>query len=139
MRKNMETQLLLSLLTLQGRIGKRMGNSLSMHGISLTEYLVLQCLSQAPEHRLRRIDLADSIGVTASGVTRLLNPMEKIGLVRKEATERDARVSLVALSTAGEQLLADATVTFAEAASRICRGLQPAETAELTRLLDRVS
>lgn len=134
-----ESSLLLSLLTLQGRLGKRMGNSLSMHGISLTEYLVLQRLNQAQGHKMRRIDLADSIGVTASGVTRLLNPMEKIGLVVKATAERDARVSLVALSSAGEKLLADATVTFAEAASRACRGLQPAEMTELNRLLDRLS
>ncbi len=139
MTRSNETQMLLDLLTLQGRLGKRMGNALSVHGISLTEYLVLQGLQQAPEGKMRRIDLAESIGVTASGVTRLLNPMEKIGLVAKEATERDARVSLVALTEAGARTLEEATVTFAEAASRLCRGLQPAELSELTRLLDRMS
>lgn len=50
---------------------------------------------------MRRIDLADSVGLSPSAVTRLLAPMEKPGLVEKEANPRDARVSLVKLSTAG--------------------------------------
>ena len=54
---------------------------------------------------MRRIDLAESIGLTASGVTRLLAPMEKIGLVKREANAADARVSFVTLSKGGKDML----------------------------------
>ncbi|MCW9026764.1 MAG: MarR family winged helix-turn-helix transcriptional regulator, partial [Thiovulaceae bacterium] len=53
---------------------------------------------------MRRIDLADKVGMSASGITRLLNPMEKIKIVKKEINARDARVSFVKITIAGEEL-----------------------------------
>lgn len=72
---------------------------------------------------MRRIDLASSIGLTASGITRLVSPMEKIGLVQKERNERDARVSLVKITPAGETILGDATTTLRESANRLLDGI----------------
>ena len=45
------------------------------------------------------------MGLTASGVTRILAPMEKIGLIKKETAQRDARVSFVAITPAGQRNL----------------------------------
>jgi DNA-binding MarR family transcriptional regulator len=56
---------------------------------------------------MRRGDLAEKLGLTASGVTRLLLPMEKIGLVRREADKSDARVSYVVLGAGGKQKLTE--------------------------------
>jgi DNA-binding MarR family transcriptional regulator len=67
-------------------------------GISLNECIILSSLLQAPENKMRRIDLAEKIGFTPSGITRLLLPMEKIGLVLREKNEHDARVSYVILA-----------------------------------------
>ncbi len=61
-------------------------------------------LYQAADEAMRRIDLAESVGLSASGVTRLLLPMQKIGLVQKEQNPRDARVSLVKLTETGKQI-----------------------------------
>jgi DNA-binding MarR family transcriptional regulator len=72
-------------------------------GLGWTEFLILHHLNQAEGQKLRRIDLAEKIGLTASGITRLLLPMEKIGLVQKEVNERDARVSLVMLASGGKR------------------------------------
>ncbi len=47
----------------------------------LTEFLILVSLSKAEGGKLRRTDLAKAVGLTPSGVTRMLLPMEKIGLV----------------------------------------------------------
>ena len=52
---------------------------------------------------MRRVDLAETIGLTPSGVTRLLAPMEKIGLVKRESHDGDARVSYVTLATGGKR------------------------------------
>jgi DNA-binding MarR family transcriptional regulator len=57
---------------------------------------------------MRRIDLAEKVGLTASGVTRLLAPMEKVGLVRREKNADDARVSEVSLAPGGKTRLENA-------------------------------
>ena len=71
--------------------------------------MLLNSLFDSPNKTMTRIDLAESIGRTASGVTKMLRPMEKIGLIQKEVGARDARVSLVKISKAGERLFKDAT------------------------------
>ena len=93
--------LIISIAKLHSQLLKRVDQQLSVHGISFTEFLVMHHLYDAPNKTMRRIDLAECIGFSASGVTRLVNPMEKNHLVRKEINARDARVSLVRLSTIG--------------------------------------
>lgn len=129
--KTLPHELLLQLLKLNIHIGKHLAGPLSGHGISLTEYLVLRALQQAPESRQRRIDLAREVGLSASGITRLLKPMEKIGLVRHEATARDARVSLVVLTPAGASILADADATFEDHADSLLGATDPAQLQQL--------
>ena len=60
---------------------KKADQQLSVHGISFSEFCILHRLFQAPQQRLSRIELANSVGLSASGITRLLQPMEKIHLV----------------------------------------------------------
>lgn len=76
-------------------------------GIGFNEFIILYHLSQSEEQKMRRIDLAEKIGLTASGVTRLLLPMEKIGLIKRESNPRDARVSYVVITSAGKTKLAE--------------------------------
>lgn len=128
--------LVIKLTNLQSKIQKKLGGSLSAHGISFTEYLVLRQLEQAPGEKLRRIDLAQEIGLTPSGITRLLNPMEKIGLITKEPAARDARVSFVAITNAGKKILGEATVTFNEVAKIL---MSPATEKEQQFLSDIVT
>ena len=71
-------------------------------GLSLNEFIILFELAGA-DGKLRRIDLAERIGLTASGVTRLLLPMEKIGLIKREVNKEDARSSFVVLATGGKR------------------------------------
>lgn len=77
-------------------------------GLGFTEFIILYHLVHAKDEKMRRIDLSEKIGLTASGITRLLAPMEKIGLIKKEAHENDARVSYVALAASGKRMLKDA-------------------------------
>lgn len=97
---------------------RRLDNKLSsVHGLSFSDFMVLHSLSRAEGARLRRIDLAERMGLTASGVTRTLLPLEKIGLVGRESDPRDARVGYATLTPAGQELHGYA-LTSAEA---ICR------------------
>lgn len=79
-----------------------------LNGISFTELIVLYYLEIAGNDGLRRVDLADMVGLTASGITRLLLPMEKIGLVEKTINDRDARSTLVMLASGGRIKLEEA-------------------------------
>jgi DNA-binding MarR family transcriptional regulator len=97
---------------------RRLDNTLAnLHGLSFSDFMVLYHLHRAVGTRLRRIDLAERLGLTASGVTRTLLPLEKLGLVAREPDLRDARVGYAILTKAGQRLLANALVS-AESISR---------------------
>lgn len=106
---NRKFEFILGLSSTYTKIFKMMDRCLSVHGISFSEYLVMYELSKMTNQSMRRIDLAENTGMSASGITRLLNPMEKLNVVEKEQNARDARVSLVKLTDAGFELFTNAT------------------------------
>lgn len=124
----------MNLAKAQAVISRRF-DRLNVHGIGFNDLMVLYVLQQSTDGKMRRIDLADQIGLTASGITRMLLPMEKIGLVTREANERDARVSYVVLTSAGKQLFEDAEKTASILASEIVPALKPKDINLLTDLL----
>jgi DNA-binding MarR family transcriptional regulator len=83
----------------------------ALHGIGLTELQLLRALAGAPEHRLRRSDLAHLLGVTPSGVTWMLRPLTKRRLVTNSPDPADARASFAVLTEAGRRLAAEALPT----------------------------
>lgn len=101
-----ELEFLLNLSKLNSKIYRKLDASL--WGIWFNDFIVLYYLNQAIDKKLRRIDLAEKVGLTASGVTRLLLPMEKIWLVSKEVNQFDARVSYVVLAKWWEMKLEEA-------------------------------
>jgi len=127
-------ELIITLATLQSHLLKKIDQNLSVHGISFTEFLVLHHLHGAPSMTMRRIDLAESIGLSASGITRLVNPMQKNHLVQKEANARDARVSLVQLSETGEELYGYAMVSFEQCSDDLLKALSSKQVATLLKL-----
>jgi DNA-binding MarR family transcriptional regulator len=129
-----EGKVLLGLSHVQTRLHKRQDQWLAAHGISFKEFQVMSALSEASTHSLKRIDLAEKVGLSASGVTRMLLPMEKIGLISKEEGARDARVSLVRLSAAGERILADAEKSFTQGARAFMKSLSEEQRAALATL-----
>lgn len=74
-------------------------------GLGFTEFQILYYIRQSEGGRMRRTDLAEKLGLTQSGITRILLPMEKIGLVKKEADKNDARVSYVTIGRGGQEKL----------------------------------
>ena len=97
---------LLRLARVQAVLARRFDSSLG--GIGMSDFLILYHLTQASDHKMRRIDLAEKIGLTASGVTRLLAPMEKIGLIKRAVNTHDARVSYVMLAPGGARMFQEA-------------------------------
>jgi DNA-binding MarR family transcriptional regulator len=73
------------------------------HGLTLNDYDCMVQLAYAPERSLRRVDLARSVLLSPSGITRLLDGLEREGWVEKRTCESDARVSYAHLTDIGLQ------------------------------------
>ena len=81
------------------------------HGLTLNDYEVLLHLARAPERQMRRVDLAESILLTASGITRLLEGLEHAGFVERVLCDSDRRVAYAKLTGAGLEKLRQASRT----------------------------
>jgi DNA-binding MarR family transcriptional regulator len=99
----------LSLNRTHALVSRRFGAELGgLHGVGLNDLHLLCALDDAPERRLRRVDLARCLGLTPSGVTWILRPLIKRRLVANEPSALDARVAYAVLTPAGQRLVTDA-------------------------------
>lgn len=71
------------------------------HGLTLSDYEVLLRLASADDRMMRRVDLARSVLLTPSGITRLLEGLERSGYVERVKCETDARVTYARLTDDG--------------------------------------
>jgi DNA-binding MarR family transcriptional regulator len=90
------------------------GDLISEHGLTLNDYEVLLHLASAPERMMRRVDLAKSVLLTPSGITRLLEGLERAGWVERASCASDARVTYALLTDEGYDKLRDASSTHVE-------------------------
>ncbi|WP_068929176.1 MarR family winged helix-turn-helix transcriptional regulator [Planobispora rosea] len=82
------------------------------HDLALASYDVLMQLSESPDRRLRMNDLAERVLLSRSGLTRLIDRLQRDGLVEREACASDARGLFAVLTDAGALRLAEATPTY---------------------------
>ena len=115
---------------------------LARHGLPLSSYDVLAHLAEAGG-RLRMNDLADRMLLSRSGVTRLIDRLQREDLVVREACPEDARGLFAALTEAGARRLAEAAPTYRDALrARLAEAFGPrdaAERARCTALLARLA
>src|SRR3982750_2145275 len=71
------------------------------HRLSAVEFEVLLRLGRSPRRRLRMTDLAGQTSLSTSGVTRVVDRMDRDGLVRREACASDRRSSYAVITEAG--------------------------------------
>lgn len=130
----------LRLLQSGDAIRARLAGELSaVHGLSVNEMFLLMQLEQAALHRLSRVELARRLHMSASTVTRMAAPMEKLGLVTRQADSRDARLAFVVLTEAGLRKVGEARASFAEQAVLVFRDRWTVEEVEqLSDLLGRL-
>jgi DNA-binding MarR family transcriptional regulator len=79
------------------------------HGLTMTAYEALYVLSRADEQQLKRVELAERLVLTPSGITRLLEGLEAEGFVEKVSCETDLRVSYARLTATGAEKLEQAS------------------------------
>jgi DNA-binding MarR family transcriptional regulator len=129
------TELCIRLTRAAAVLGRRFGN---LHGLSFADYQLLRHLAQAPEGRLRRVDLAERLALSASGVTRSLLPLEKIGLVARQSDPRDARVGYALITPAGRELVEQAQDTVDRISLEVVGGADATELGALATLLGQI-
>lgn len=112
---------------------------LNVHGLTLNDYEVMLLLSRAEDRRMRRVDLAQSVVLTASGITRLLDGLERQGLVEKDTCATDGRVSYAKLTDTGHSKLKEAAVTHLRGVEELFMGrFSEPELEQLASLLGRL-
>jgi DNA-binding MarR family transcriptional regulator len=110
------------------------------HGLALSCYEVLLFLADAPDGRLRMSDLADGVLLSRSGLTRLVDRMERDGLLHRERCEDDARGYNAAITDKGRALFARARKTHLDGVrERFLRHLSRDELRTLGELWERVA
>ena len=107
--------------------------------LPLASYDVLVQLSEAPGRRLRMTDLADRVLLSRSGLTRLVDRLERSGLVARAKCPNDARGTFTVLTDVGYERLRHAAPAHLDGVrEHMTRHLDPAELAALTDLLTKL-
>ncbi|MCW3000329.1 MAG: transcriptional regulator, MarR family [Solirubrobacterales bacterium] len=109
------------------------------HGLPLTTYEVLMYMHDAPSRKMRMCDLAECILLSRSGLTRLIDRLQRDGLVSRQSCSSDARGAYAVLTDDGARTLHEARATHLAGVRRLfLEKFTPEEQAMLGDAWERV-
>jgi DNA-binding MarR family transcriptional regulator len=109
------------------------------HKLPLSSFTVLIELEQADAHRLRMSELANRVSLSRSGLSRLVDRLERAGLTERETCAEDLRGAFAVLTRRGYRRLQEVKPVFASAVTeRFLRHYNEAELAAFTDLCGRL-
>jgi DNA-binding MarR family transcriptional regulator len=112
---------------------------LADYDLPLTSYEVLINLQAAPDHRRRMAELAEGVLLSRSGMTRLVDRLERDGLLERDACVSDGRGTFAVLTPKGEELLRRARRTHLDGVrERFLRHFSEDELEQLAQYWNRV-
>ena len=112
---------------------------LAEYDLPLTSYEVLINLQAAPGRRRRMAELADGVLLSRSGMTRLVDRLEREGLIERDACVSDGRGTFAVLTAKGEELLSRARRTHLDGVrDRFLQHFTEDELEQLARMWNRV-
>lgn len=112
---------------------------LTLHGLTINDFDVLAQLARAPERALKRVELAERVLLTPSGITRLLKGLERAGWVTNRSCDEDARVTYAVLTDEGHEKLREAGKTHrASVRALFSERFEKSELESLATLLGRL-
>ena len=112
---------------------------LTTHGLTINDFDVLAQLARAPEQALKRVELAERVLLTPSGITRLLKGLEDAGYVGNRPCKEDARVTYAVLTQQGRKKLDEARKTHvASVRALFSERFDREELESLASLLERL-
>jgi DNA-binding MarR family transcriptional regulator len=101
----------------------RVSEQFASHGVSIVEFEVLLRLARSPQHQLRMTDLAAQTQLTTSGITRVVDRLERSGLVCRKACATDRRSSYAVITAKGQARMAEILPGHLELIERWFTGL----------------
>ena len=111
---------------------------MAVHGLPLTSYEVLINLQAAPGRRRRMAELADGVLLSRSGTTRLVDRLEREGLLERDVCDSDGRGCFAVLTDHGEDVLSQARATHLDGVrERFLRHFEPAELEQMAAWWNR--
>jgi len=123
-----------------GDLLRAIEKGLAPFGLDRGDYQLLAMLSEAPDQRLRMCDLADSLRLTRSGLTRRMDGVLKKKLVTRIQSEEDGRVAYASLTPKGLELLKQAAPEHLESVRRLMIDLlSPAEIKAIATAFSKIS
>jgi DNA-binding MarR family transcriptional regulator len=120
------------------RLRRRGEALLAPHDVTLQQFNVLRILRGARPEGLCTLAIAQRMIEQTPGITRLIDRLEKKGLVRRVRSEEDRRQVWCRITPAGERLLARLEDPVEEFDRAAVRGLSPADQDQLSALLDQL-
>lgn len=108
-----------SYITTSVDLMKALENDVAPYGITMGDYQLLAMISEAPDSRLRLCDLAEQLRLTRSGLTRRMEGVLGLGLVRRVQDDRDRRVAFAELTAKGWSLLKKVAPIHLESVRRL--------------------
>lgn len=98
---------------LQGQLLESMEQEFVKNGlVAYRSYDVLVALLHAPQHRLRLSELAREVSLSRSGLTRMVDRLEREGYLRRSRSSEDGRGVYAELTEAGSQAVQRAWPTY---------------------------
>ena len=123
-----------------GDLLRAIEKGLAPFGLDRGDYQLLAMLSEAPDQRLRMCDLADSLRLTRSGLTRRMDGVLKKKLVSRVQSEEDGRVAFASLTPKGMELLKQAAPEHLESVRRLMIDLlSPSEIKAIATAFGKIS
>jgi DNA-binding MarR family transcriptional regulator len=109
------------------------------HGLPLSSYEVLRSLSRVPGGRMRMAELAEHVLLSRSGMTRLIDRLEREGMVSRSTCDKDGRGCYAGLTERGRATVTEARTThIAVVRAGFLRHFSEDEMRELATLFERV-
>jgi DNA-binding MarR family transcriptional regulator len=109
------------------------------HGLTVNDFEALLVLAQAEGGRLKRVELARTLLLTPSGITRLLRGLEDAGLVERATCATDLRVTYAQITAAGrEKLQAAAAAHRAQICELLDEHFESADLESIAEILDKL-
>lgn len=123
-----------------GDLLRAIEKDLAPFGLDRGDYQLLAMLSEAPEQRLRMCDLADSLRLTRSGLTRRMDGVLKKKLVTRVQSEEDGRAAFASLTPKGLELLKQVAPEHLESVRRLMIDLlSPSEIKAIASAFGKIS
>ncbi|GAA4857383.1 MULTISPECIES: MarR family winged helix-turn-helix transcriptional regulator [Saccharopolyspora] len=115
------------------------GDLIAEQRLTLAAYDVLEALAEAPGRRLRMTELADAVLLSRSGVTRLVDRLERLELVQRVRVDSDGRGVQAVITERGERRLRTAAATHRNGIARYFLAATAEELEALVRTCQRLA